>query len=167
MLNLVTRQIFISRDVSFHETVFPFISFAYSPHSTISLPHICPNVATPPDSMFLEPAITSPGIPSYDFALVHVSDQPLDFSIPVILDSVIPDFVSSDPVILDSAKPGSLPFDQGPNVVPHTSLPFLRRSSRATKPSSYLQDYECSTIISNELTQSNPIISKLGSTSVN
>ena len=88
--------------------------------------------------MFLEPAITSPGIPSYDSAPVHVSDQPLDSSIPVILDSVIPDFVSSDPVILDSAKPGSLPFDQGPNVVPHTSLPFLRRSSRATKPSSYL-----------------------------
>ena len=112
--------------------------------------------------MFLEPAITSPGIPSYDSTPIHVSDQPLDSSIPVI-----PDFVSLDPVILDSAKPGSLPFDQGPNVVPHTSLPFLRRSSRATKPSSYLQDYECSTIISNELTQSNPIISKLGSTSVN
>ena len=53
----------------------------------------------------------SPGIPSYDFALVHVSDQPLDSSIPVILDSVIPDFVSLDPVILDSAKPGSFPFD--------------------------------------------------------
>ena len=48
----------------------------------------------------------SPGIPSYDSAPVHVSDQPLDSSIPVI-----PDFVSLDPVILDSAKPGSFPFD--------------------------------------------------------
>ena len=64
LLNLVTRQIFISRDVSFHETTFPFISSATSPHSSISLPHICPNVATPHDSMFLEHVIPSPGLPS-------------------------------------------------------------------------------------------------------
>ena len=31
LLNLVTRQIFISRDVSFHENVFPFISSVTSP----------------------------------------------------------------------------------------------------------------------------------------
>ena len=64
MLNLVTRQIFISRDVSFHETIFPFISSAYSPHSTISLPHLCPPVATQPNSTFLEPVTIPHAIPT-------------------------------------------------------------------------------------------------------
>ena len=59
-----------------------------------------------------------------------------------------------------------MPLDQGHAVVPHASLPSLRRSSRPTKPPSYLQDYKCNTIIFNELTQSNPIISKLGASSV-
>ena len=52
LLNLITKKNFISRDVSFHETVFPFISSICSP---ISLPHICPNMAIPHDPMFSEP----------------------------------------------------------------------------------------------------------------
>ena len=59
--------------------------------------------------------------------------------------------------------------EQGPTIVqdvspPTDSLPSLRRSTRATKPPSYLEDYKCSTIISNESTQSNPN-NKLGSSS--
>ena len=55
LLNLSTKQIFISRDVCFHETVFPFVSFGYSPNSNISLPHLFPSVATPSTPVFLEP----------------------------------------------------------------------------------------------------------------
>ena len=161
LLNFVTMQIFISRDVSFHETTFPFISSATSPHSSISLPHICPNVATPHNSMFLEPIIPSLGLPSSDSGPIQVSSPFLDFSLPVILDSALPDSAIPDSVIIyyvePAAEPGSLPLDQGHAVVPHASLPSLRRSSRATKTPSYLQHYKCNTIITNEPTQSHPI----------
>ena len=44
LLNLFTKRIFISRDVIFHETVFPFVSDPYSScsHSNIPLPHFFP-----------------------------------------------------------------------------------------------------------------------------
>ena len=53
ILNLFTRRIFISRDVIFHETIFPFIStpFSSSSHSNIPLPHIFPSVASPFDHL--------------------------------------------------------------------------------------------------------------------
>ena len=133
LLNFVTRQIFISRDVSFHETTFPFISSATSPHSSISLPHICPNLATPHDSMFLELVIPSQGLPSSDSGLIQVSSPFLDFSLLVISDSTL-----LDSIIIDYAKPGSLTVDQGHVVVPHASLPSLKRSFGATKTPSYL-----------------------------
>ena len=66
LLNLLTKQIFISRDVSFHETIFLFISSAYSPYTSISFPHICPNVALPHDPMFSEPITPSSNVPSSD-----------------------------------------------------------------------------------------------------
>lgn len=53
LLDLATKKIFISRDVLFHETVFPFISSSYSSssHSTITLHHLFPFVATLADSL--------------------------------------------------------------------------------------------------------------------
>ena len=47
--NLFTKMIFISRDVIFHETVFPFVSDPYLSfsHSNIPLPHLFPSVASP------------------------------------------------------------------------------------------------------------------------
>ena len=48
LLNLVNKKIFVSRDVTFHETVFPFISSTYSssPHSTFTFPHLFPSLDT-------------------------------------------------------------------------------------------------------------------------
>ena len=53
VLNLATKKIFVSRDVFFHETVFPFISSTYSssPHSTITLPHLFPSLDPYIDSL--------------------------------------------------------------------------------------------------------------------
>ena len=128
LLNLVTRQIFISRDVSFHENTFPFFSSITSPQFSISSPNICPNVAAPVDSMFLNPIISSP---------IPVSRQVLDPVLPIISDfaiaeSIIPDFALPESIIPDSvhtnfAEPGSLPLDQGHVVIPPTSNPSLRR----------------------------------------
>jgi len=81
LLNLITKQIFISRDVSFNETVFPFIYFAYSPHTSISLHHICPNMALPHDPMFSELIIASSNVPSSDSSSNQVFDPLLDSSI--------------------------------------------------------------------------------------
>ena len=162
LLNLITKQIFISRDVSFHETVFPFIYFAYSPHTSISLHHICPNMALPHDPMFSELIIASSNVPSSDSSSNQVSDPLLDSSIPVILDSVIPESItpasrSLDHVLPGSVEYGSLPLPQGLAVAPPTSILSFKRSSRPTKCPSYLQEYKCNTIMSNELSQSNPI----------
>ena len=48
LLNLVNKKIFVSRDVTFHEIVFPFISSTYSssPHSNITFPHLFPLLDT-------------------------------------------------------------------------------------------------------------------------
>ena len=74
-----------------------------------------------------------------------MSDSSLDSFVSVISDSVIPEPIipassSSNPISLGSIAPGSLPLPQGPYIIQPTTLPSLRRSSRPTKPPSYLQD---------------------------
>ena len=153
---MVTKQIFISRDVSFHETIFLFISPAYSPHTSISLPHICPNAAIPHDPIFSEPFTPSLHVPSSDSGPQNVSDSSLDSSLPIISNSTIPKSIiptsdSSDLVSPGSIAPDSLPLPQGQNIVQPAIIPSLRRLSRLTKPPSYLQDYKCSSIMSTKL----------------
>ncbi|XP_075654682.1 uncharacterized protein LOC142624823 [Castanea sativa] len=125
LLNLITKQIFISRDVSFHETVFPFITSVHSPHNSISLPHIRPNVALPHDPMFSDPITPSLHVPSS----ISSPNQVSDTALPVIFDfdtpeSIPPDSVDNGslpiPVISDSVIPESLT----PGSVEHNSLPI-------------------------------------------
>ena len=169
LLNLLTKQIFISRDVSFHETIFPFISPTYYSHTSISLPHICPNVAIPHDSMFSEPLTPSLQVPSPN-SVPNVSDATLSPAVPAISDSsmpesIIPPFDASDHVSPGSIAPASLPLPQEPNIVQPDIVPSLRRSSRTTKPPPYLQNYTCNSIMSTELSQSDPL-SKSGTSLV-
>ena len=156
LLNLISKNIFISRDVSFHETFFPFISSICSPHTFISLPHICPNVAIPHDPMFSEPLTPSLDVPSSDSSPIQAFDPSLGSGISyfVILEPIIPASGSFVPVLPDSTAPGTLSPSQGPNLVQSATLPSLRRSSKSIKPPSYLQDYKCSSIISPDLSQS-------------
>ncbi|XP_023900878.1 uncharacterized protein LOC112012717 [Quercus suber] len=161
LLNLVTRQIFISRDVSFHENVFPFISSVTSPQPSFSFPHICPNVAIPVDTMFLDPFVSSLDLPSSTCTPTPVSNQVLDPILPIISDSVVPESfpsystvpesVPSDSTNINFAEPDSLSFDHSHIIVPHAFIPSLRRSSRPSKAPAYLQDYKCNTITSTEL----------------
>ena len=57
LLNLFTKKIFISKDVIFHETLFPFVSDPYSSssHSNIPLRHLFPSVASPHDPLLSFP----------------------------------------------------------------------------------------------------------------
>ena len=61
LLDLTTKRIFVSRDVHFLETVFPFVSssHSFSPHTNIPLPHLFPSVAQPSASLFDFPIFNS------------------------------------------------------------------------------------------------------------
>ena len=70
LLDLTIKKIFVSRDVHFLETVFPFVSssHSFSPHTTIPLPHLFPSVAQPSASLFdfpiTNPASSLPQVPN-------------------------------------------------------------------------------------------------------
>ena len=133
LLNLLTKKFFFSRDVIFHETAFPFASAAYSSHSSLSLPHIFPSIATGPD-------FTSPLVPE-SFPSSHIdisfdsstSDHPSsEIALPlpeVSVPSVSTDF---NPLPANSTDSSSSPL---------SSDPLLRKFARISKPSTYLQDY--------------------------
>ena len=154
-LNLITKQLFISRDVSFHEHVFPFISSITSPQAFISFPHICPNVATPVDAIFLDPVLPSSHTSPSPCNPTQVSHQAVDHINTVIPDSIVPESVILDSSHSTSTESVTIPLvAQNPINDPPASIPSLRRSSRPSKALTYLKDYKCSTITSNELTQS-------------
>ena len=87
LLNLVSKRIFVSRIVSFHETIFPFIFSTYSssPCSNISLSYLFPLVASPLDSSlpFHYPHVSPQSIPMVDPVLV-VEHVPIVELVPVL-----------------------------------------------------------------------------------
>ena len=126
--------------------------------------------------MFSDPITPSLHVSSSTSSPNQVSNT----SLPVISDSVIPEsippgFVDNGslpiPVVLDFVIPDSItPGSEEHNSLPipqetPISLPSLRRSSRPTKLPPYLQDYKCSTIMSNEHSQSS-LINKSSTPSV-
>ena len=127
-------------------------------------------MAIPHDPMFSEPLTPSLQVPSPNSDPQNVSDCTLSPAVPAISDSsmpesIIPPFGASDHVSPGSIAPESLPLPQEPNIVQPDIVPSLRRSSRTTKPPSHLQDYTCSSIMSTELSQSDPL-SKSGTSLV-
>nr|POE60388.1 hypothetical protein CFP56_33310 [Quercus suber] len=76
----------------------------------------------------------------------------------VIPELVVPESAISDSSHSTSAESVNIPLvAQNTINVPPASIPSLRRSSRPSKAPTYLKDYKCSTITSNELTQSTPL----------
>ena len=131
LLNLLTKKIFLFRDVIFHETVFPFAFATYSPYSSLSLPHIFPSVATRPD--FTSPLVPE-SFPSSDTD-ISVDSSTSEPALPdVYVPSVSTDF---NPLPANSVDSSSSPLP--PN-------PPLRKSARVSKPLTYLQDYKCSNV---------------------
>ena len=131
LLNLLIKKFFLSRDVIFHETMFPFESTTYSPHSSLSLPHIFPLVATRPD-------FTSPLVPE-SFPSTHI-----DISV---------DSSTSEPALPDVSVPSvSTDFNPFPaNFADSSSSPLppnppLRKSARVSKPPAYVEDYKCNNV---------------------
>ena len=140
LLNLLTKKIFISRDVLFHETVFPFVSTTYSPHSSLSLPHIFPSVSNEPD-------FTSPLVPeSFPSSHIDISIDPCAPN-PVAppTETALPLPTVPHPSV--SADLNDLPTASNDSPSPSLpSNPLLRKSARVSKPPAYLQDYKCNNV---------------------
>ena len=181
LLNLFTKRIFISRDVIFHETVFPFVSDPYSSfsHSNIPLPHLFPLVASPHNPLVSFPTSDSitDAIPAQDQVIQSESEPistapipdpiPSHFSSLLVLETQSPNEVVSMPPS-DHVPGNPTTPNADADVVPNLDIvppnPSLRSSQRISKPLAYLQSYKCSSIHCDQSSHSTSSI-KLGSSS--
>jgi transposase InsO family protein len=120
LLDLSSNTCFVSRDVIFHESMFPF-------HKSTSLIH--------PTSS-LDSVSTSPPVP---FISSSPPSMPSSF-IPPSMPSSLP--LTSSPPSPDTHSAHSISDSTIPPAAPSSTLP-IRQSSRVVKPPSYLQDYHC------------------------
>ncbi|XP_075645486.1 uncharacterized protein LOC142616544 [Castanea sativa] len=145
LLNLQTRSSFISRDVLFHEYVFPFKSLlAFVPLSQPDLfYHDCFPDAPPlpvTDSIHHSAPIPNP--------LVYIDSTILEeqfIDLPENLSVFVPnDITASISNITSSSlsiEPVCAPHLLPANLVPTTPVP--RTSTRVSRPPAYLQAYKC------------------------
>ena len=126
MYDLSNKTIFLSRDVIFKESVFPFKHWL--PKSTPSSSSTSPNVFPSQPSLLesISPISTEFSLP---FSPVDTAVPPDEFP-----DLVHPDLDSSPPIVAAPPKPSAL-------TTPLRDLPIVRRSNRSHKPPSYLHDY--------------------------
>ena len=136
LIYLHSKRIFVSRDVTFHESIFPFQSIPSStlPSPSDPLSQIC-TLDAPPlpiDDPIKHSRVHSHAIsPESHILEDHFSDLPEDLSI------YLPNDIVDDPILHPDPLPSTLPTD---------FVSSLRRSTRVSKPPPYLQSYQCSTI---------------------
>ncbi|XP_075079058.1 uncharacterized protein LOC142164669 [Nicotiana tabacum] len=119
LLNMSNSSVFYSRDVIFHEHIFP-----YSSSSSPSLSSIFPSPFV--DISSSEPLISSHPAPS----------------------SIVPPPVIT-PVSTKATSPVIDPPEPIPEPIPPYATPPLRKSSRTITQPAYLKDYVCSSVTSN------------------
>uniref|UniRef100_A0A2N9HYD2 Integrase catalytic domain-containing protein n=1 Tax=Fagus sylvatica TaxID=28930 RepID=A0A2N9HYD2_FAGSY len=172
LLDLKTSQVFVSRDVLFHETIFPF-----QPTKTLPQIHSLLNTHIPSSSN-QSPAFPVTVIPtsSTDSALPHTDALPhtepphtasaephtaaphTDASAETHTDASAETHTDAFPSIFTSPNPHSptQPCSSPPTpILPQQSMvppvPPLRQSTRVHKTPAYLQNYHCSTASSDPL----------------
>ena len=149
MLDLHSKRIFISRDVVFHESIFPFHSLPSStfPSPSNPLSQLCtPNAPPLPiDDLHSKFVLVIDGLPSDHVPTLasdhtdHPTSQLLEdhfFDLPEELSVFLPNDIVDNPQL-------------HPDPIPSLSNPFdssLRRSTRVSKPPAYLQSYKCNTL---------------------
>lgn len=132
LYNLTSKSYFVSRDVIFHEYIFPFVlPYSFYTHvSVFFLPHVLDDPVVPPTSYFA-PVPSSVFLSPYSFPDLRIASSPSP-DVPIALP---PSFVPEVPV---------------------------RTSSKPHNPLGYLKDYvctlfsSCSTSISNIVSTSVP-----------
>nr|XP_016501743.1 PREDICTED: uncharacterized protein LOC107820051 [Nicotiana tabacum] len=130
LLNVPTRKLFISRNVVFHETIFPFSFLQDQPPPLFHVsPSSCDPIPISPTTFFPPPSpATSPGSPP---SSTHVSQ--------CTPSTVSPYYVPS----LPSPNPHS---DSHITSSSPTFQTILRRSFREHKAPTYLADYVCGVV---------------------
>ena len=123
MYDLSNKTIFLSRDVIFKESVFPFKHW---------LPKPTPSSSSTSHNVFPSQPSLPKSIPSI-FAEFSLPFSPVDIVVPhdEFPDLVYPDLDSSPPVLATLPEPPALT----------APLPIVRKSNRSHKPPSYLHDY--------------------------
>jgi transposase InsO family protein len=140
LLDLKTSQVFVSRDVLFHEIIFPF-----QPTKALPQIHSLSNTHIPPSSnqspafpaTVIPTSSTDSALTSTDSALTHTdaSALPSTDALPSIFTSPHP----HSPTQPCSSPPTHISPQQ--TIVP--PVPPLRQSTRAHKLPAYLQNYHC------------------------
>lgn len=143
LLNLQTKNNFISKDVIFHETIFPFMHQEHSSIFSVTSPLPTQDLSSSsiPISVPLKSSsISSPSspqyshstlIPSHFFSSPHaVTSSPIPF----------PDYSTSPDCMLPHPSPSVSPLSPSP------AQPTLRRSLRDHHVPSYLNDYVCNLV---------------------
>jgi len=127
LFDISLKQFFVSRDVIFHEHIFPYASSQVSLPSTTAPHTVIPsfisslhNSDLPSSQSSTRPAVCSQSSPNSPVICSQFSPA----------SSVLP----NSPVVDNSSAPSS--------VVPSSSR-LLRRSTRSRLQPSYLQDYHC------------------------
>ena len=125
VFDLLSHTVFVFRDVVFHETIFPF--------SVV-------DVVSSSSSALIPLPIMNPIPPSFYDTSPHCSSLPSPSSYNISDDTIID--IHHD---VDEDLPQDLPEAPDELLVPN---PHLRRSTRVSKPPSYLQAYHCSQVTS-------------------
>jgi len=125
LLDLQSDQIFLSRDVHFHESIFPFHPY-FSP--SVSPSHSIP----PPFHSSLPHSISIPPPPSSPPLLPPITPSP-DIS----------NSQSSSPHFLAPNSPLSTPSPPQPLHSPPSLVSPSHRTTRTRRAPEYLQDYHC------------------------
>ena len=134
LYDLAKKTIFHSRDVVFHENVFPF-KLASTPvaSSPSSLLFPSPTISQFLDSLSAPSSPPTPLSPSRTFSPPSITSFPL--TLPLVDSAVSPSSISPS-VASDSVAPAATE-----TVVPSSPRPVLRRSTRSRCPPAWLHDY--------------------------
>ena len=150
-IGFVHKHHFVSRDVVFHEELFPFafVSIVKSDHFMLEAsfdftPLVIKDTFVTPISVFDD---SNPSLSVFDFSTSHSDDN---FNNPFTTPTTSPPLTSFDQTLAvePSSQPlSSVPTDQSlpdPHLlIAEPPLVHTRRSTRVHKPPVYLQDYSC------------------------
>lgn len=139
LLNIQTQRVFVSRDIIFYEHVFLFHTIAYTNEIIDPFPDLVfsRNVAAS------QPNTSHGARDQTTNILNHQDDIPMNNEPNIIGET---DTTSAD-INIESVE-GVENTDANTNTLPLGNL-VTRKSSRVSKPSSYLQDFHCGLLLNN------------------